>query len=184
MADTMASERASTWSFLTRLILVVLLVGLFGRAYIFDTFFVEGDSMNGTLLCGDRVLVNRFIYHLRGPERGEVVVFRLDDGPQTLVKRILATAGEIVEMKEGVVYVNGRSLPEQYLTHRGEDSFSPVKVPTGSVFVLGDNRPTSEDSRAFGPVPMSRVSGSVMLVFWPPSSFSMMEMTRRATVNP
>ncbi len=167
------------------ILVTALILTLLIRTFLFTTFLVEGDSMAQTLQDGDRVLVNRFIYHLRQPEREEMIVFGLrENEAETLVKRIVATAGELIEMKDGVVHINGVPTPEQYVTHRDWEVFPPVKVPPGAVFVMGDNRPRSSDSRIFGPVPLDQIQGRVLLVFWPPGSFSFPGVTRDAPVNP
>lgn len=167
------------------ILVTALILTLVIRTFLFTTFLVEGDSMAETLHDGDRVLVNRFIYHLRQPEREELVVFRLkEDDPETLVKRIIAIAGELVEIKQGVLYVNGVPAPEEYVGYHDLEDLSPVKVPPGGVFVMGDNRPRSSDSRNFGPVRLDQIQGKVLLVFWPPESFSIPEVNRDAPIDP
>ena len=167
------------------ILVTALVLTLVIRTFLFTTFLVEGDSMAETLHDGDRVLVNRFIYHLRQPEREEVVVFRLKaDDPETLVKRIIATAGEMVEIKQGVLYINGVPAPEDYVGYHDLEDASPVKVPPGAVFVMGDNRPRSSDSRNFGAVRLDQIQGKVLLVFWPPESFSFPGVSPDAPIDP
>lgn len=156
-------------------LLVALLLAVVFRAFFLTSFMIDGESMLATLHHEERVLVNNLVFHLRTPERGEIVVFDDPDGTEPVVKRIVASPGEIVEMREGLVYLNGTPLPEPYLTYRGSDSFEPMKVPTAHVFVLGDNRPVSSDSRHFGPVSISALWGKVTMVYWPPSQVRLWE---------
>jgi len=150
------------------LLVFVIFSGLFIRSFLFTSFIVCGNSMRDTLRDGDRVLVNKFIYDLRQPRRGDVVVFA--DGEEgILVKRIIAQRGEVVEMQDGAVYINGAPLDEPYIDGQGSDDFEPLKVGASEVFVMGDNRQESNDSRDFGSVPISDVKGVAVFVIWPPN---------------
>jgi len=150
-----------------RFLLFAVLLVILTRAFFFSTFVVQGDSMQHTLGNGDHVLVNHFIYHLRPPERGDIVILNCPMGDEVLVKRVIAEPGEIVEIEDGVVYINGAALSEPYLSGSGDSHLEPVKVGAAEVFVMGDNRRDSSDSRDFGPIARSKIQGKFLLVFWP-----------------
>ena len=149
-------------------IVVVLLV----RIFVLQIFWVPTGSMVPTLVPGDRVLVNKAAYWLHGPRQGDVVVFSGADHVD-FVKRVIAIAGQTWEIRRGTVYVDGRALDEPYVGARDDRSFGPGTVPQGTLFVLGDDRPRSEDSRfaEIGYVPMSEVLGRVIARAWPAGRF-------------
>ena len=165
-------------SFLRELIEVVaiaVLIAFVIQTWVFETFVVDGDSMRDTLHHGDRVIVNKFIYRLRPPEAGDIVVFPYPaDGDRDLIKRVVATPGEVVEVRDGQVHVNGRVVEENYLTRPDHQDFAPQKVPPRSVFVMGDNRGNSDDSRAFGMIHFDDIRGKTWAIFWPLSSLCLL----------
>jgi signal peptidase I len=123
---------------------------------------VASTSMEPTLRPGDHVLVDKRAYRHGLPGRGDLVVF---DGTRSLVvKRVVAVAGDSVGIEDGVLVVNGRPVPEPAVDRRSVDGmyYGPVRVPDGTVFLLGDNRRHSVDSRTFGPVPVEKVTGRVI----------------------
>ena len=125
-----------------------------------------------TLEIGDRVFVNKFIYRFSEPERGDVVVFRsAEDGDEELIKRVVGLPGDSIEVRDGVLFVNGERREEPYLNRRFPDSgfYGPTTVPPNHLFMMGDNRPNSRDSRFFGPVPFENIEGEAFVIFWPPS---------------
>jgi signal peptidase I len=170
-------------------IAIVLLV----KAYVINPYRIPSSSMEPTLHCAkpasgcearfsDRVLANRFIYHLRSPHRGEIVVFNTPDAARlkcgaggTFVKRLIGLPGETVEVKLrrgfGYVFINGKQLQEPYIQagRRSSDEFGPVKVPEDSYFMMGDNRSQSCDSREWGSVPRANLIGKVFATYWPPN---------------
>jgi signal peptidase I len=125
-----------------------------------------------TLEVGDRVLANKFVYRLTEPERGEVVVFgSVGEGDdQKLIKRVVGVAGDEVEVRNGTLLVNGEDREEPYLNRSlpFNGSYGPSVVPEGHVFVMGDNRANSADSRVFGPLPIENIEGEAFVRFWPP----------------
>ncbi len=165
----MQQDERSTLREITEVVIIALIIALFVRTFLFETFVVEGYSMLDTLNHHERVLVNKFLYHLRPPETGEIIVFQSPADPRKdFVKRVAATSGEIIQMDDGNIFINGKRVDEDYIT-RGDDSdMPPKKVPPRTVFVLGDNRSNSDDSRNFGFVPEEHIRGKVILVFWPP----------------
>ena len=146
------------------------------RAYVVQQFAVEGESMLSTLHDGDRVLVNRLSYRLHDPRRGDVVVLKRFEGASTerdLIKRVIGLPGETVEIRNCVVYIDDRPLIEPYIDAElqqrdgcGGDQV-PVVVPDETVFVLGDHRGRSSDSRVFGPVSEDVLIGRAFVIIWP-----------------
>jgi signal peptidase I len=155
---------------------VAITSALLVRAYVVQQFAVEGESMVNTLQDGDRVLVNRLSYRLHDPRRGDVVVLKRFDGNATerdLIKRVIGLPGETIEVRSCVVYIDDRELNEPYLDPGiqqrdgcGSDQ-APIEVPSDSVFVLGDHRGKSSDSRAFGPVAEDFLIGRAFVIIWP-----------------
>lgn len=161
---------------------VLVIVGAILVAFVVKTFFVQAfqipsASMHPTLLEGDRVLVNKLSYRLHDINRGDVVVFRRPanmpagpSDPEDLIKRVIGLPGDTLQTKSGKVYVNGRELEEPYLAKGTEtlDIDDPVTVPEGRIWVMGDNRGDSQDSRVFGPVAQDTVVGRAFVIMWPP----------------
>ena len=159
-------------------VVVALLVAFLVRTFVLAHFVVEGSSMHSTLETGDRVFVNKLSYRLHDPNRGDVVVLHEVTGAtdRDLIKRVIALPGETWEMRDGATYVNGRKLDEPYVNQADLDtrSFGPQTVPDGMLFVMGDNRNHSGDSRfpppsGLGYIPIDRVIGQAFVIIWPPS---------------
>jgi signal peptidase I len=165
-----ARRRALEWPFL----IVFALVAAFGiRALAVQTFYIPSGSMHETLLEGDRVLVNKLGYRLHDVHRGDVVVFRRPPNfpvqDQDLIKRVIALPGERVEGRDRTVFVDGRPLVEPYVEPvcDGTESFGPITVPADQLWVMGDNRCDSSDSRVFGPIDEDLVVGRAFILIWP-----------------
>jgi signal peptidase I len=144
------------------------------RPYVMEAFWIPSESMVPTLEIGDRVLVNKFIYRFTEPERGDVLVFKsVEGGDQDLIKRVVGTPGDEVRVQNGQLFVNGEPQNEPYLNQQNPDRsfYGPLIVPEDSVFMMGDNRSNSQDSRFFGPVPYENVEGEAFLLFWPLQNF-------------
>lgn len=150
-------------------IVVALVIALVVRSWVVEVFRVEGPSMERTLYTGERLLVNKFIYRwVRSPRQGDVVIFQYPRQPErAFVKRVVATAGDSVAIKAGKVYVNGTLLPEALTTQIVAEDLPEVLVPPDSVWVLGDNRNNSEDSRFFHEVPLQNIRGLAFARLWP-----------------
>lgn len=165
-------------------LVVALLVALGIRTFVLQQFYISGPSMETTLFQPNRVLVNKLSYRFGKIGRGDVVVFdRVTSNGQSvqhddLIKRVIALPGETVSIRACKVYVNDKLLDEGYLPKRDleqtdlvarcrQPEMSPVKVPDGQIFVLGDNRPQSMDSRVFGPVDKKSIVGRAFVVIWP-----------------
>ncbi len=165
-----ARRRALEWPVL---IVFALVSAYLIRAYVVQTFFIPSGSMHETLLEGDRVLVNKVSYHLHDVHRGDVVVFRRPpDFPveeDDLIKRVVALPGETVEGRGGKVYVDGAPLDEPYVEPacNGTRDFDRITVPADRLWVMGDNRCNSSDSRVFGPIEDDLVVGRAFVLAWP-----------------
>lgn len=156
------------------IILAAAFILVFGvvRPFVFEAFYIPSKSMVPTLEVGDRVLVNKFIYDFTQPKRGQVVVFKNPENPNAdpLIKRIVGLPGDTIRLRDGKLYVNGVPQKEPYVNKAVPDPipYGPKKVPPGHIFVMGDNRGDSEDSRYFGAVPEKNIVGEAFLRFWPP----------------
>lgn len=130
---------------------------------------VSGLSMEPHIRSGEYVVINTFAYRLGAPKRGDIVAFRHDgDARAIFIKRTIGIPGDRIRIDRGAVYVNGLKLVEPYVQHADGRSFGEIVVPPASVYVLGDNRAESEDSRFFGPVSDSLLVGRAIAGVWPP----------------
>ena len=179
------------------LVLAALGVTLVVKALLAQAFYIPSASMEPQLREHDRVVVSRTAYRLHDPNRGDIVVFPSpaappehhglvdgiaddvldtlaigDRGDSELIKRVVGLPGEVIEARDGHVLIDGRALTEPYLPDGlRTDDFGPVTVPEGHVFVMGDNRPNSHDSRFedIGPIPIDSIVGRAIARVWPPS---------------
>jgi signal peptidase I len=188
------------------LVAIAFILALLLKTFLIQAFYIPSASMEPTLMIGDRVLVNKVIYNVRQPRRGEVVVFTKDDGTappegnvierflrslssglgvspsgeKDYIKRIIGLPGETVEMRDGVVTINGTPLPEAttteggYLAERDPNDWGPATVPDGQYFMMGDNRQNSSDSRfpQLGTIPADAIVGRAFVTIWPVSQVS------------
>ncbi|MBD0317159.1 MAG: signal peptidase I [Thermoleophilia bacterium] len=161
------------------------------KAWVVNPYRIPSSSMEPTLHCAepgpgcearfsDRVLANRFIYHFKDPERGDIIVFDVPEtgirrcrlsGSETFVKRVVGLPGETIEGRSGRVLVDGKPLDEPYLDQLARDGITPFarrRIPDDEYFMMGDNRGQSCDSREWGPVPRAKIIGEVFAVYWPP----------------
>jgi signal peptidase I len=170
-------------------IIVALILALIIRAFVVQAFKIPSGSMKPTLLVGDHILVLKFIYGTKipftdkrilvftEPKRGDIIVFRYPQDPtRDFIKRVIGVGGDVVEERNKVVYINGKPLHEPYVQHTDNDirplskdvrdNFGPVYVPEGKLFVMGDNRDQSYDSRYWGFVDMKDVKGKAFIIYW------------------
>jgi len=156
---------------------VALLVAFIVRTFVLAHFVVDGTSMATTLADDDRVFVNKLSYRLHDPNRGDVVVLHQISGAseRDLIKRVIALPGETIEIRSCQVLIDGRLLEEPYLDPQvvqpgncGRE-LTPTTIPDDHVFVMGDNRPGSQDSRDLGPIAEDELVGRAFVVFWPTS---------------
>ncbi len=163
---------AEVWD-TVRTLVVAVAVALLIRQFVVQTYRVDGISMEPTLQNNERLLVNKFIYRFTPPQPGQVIVFQppIPGVTTDYVKRVIAVAGQTFSMQNGVVYIDGAVQPEPWLpaAYRDHATVGPITVPPGDVWVLGDHRAKSNDSRYFGPVPISAIRGEAILVWWPPA---------------
>jgi signal peptidase I len=155
-------------------LIAALLLALLLRTFVVEPFIVNGYSMQPTFQNGERLLINKFWFHFAGLHDGEIVVFHPPLATSAdFVKRVIATPGQTVSMQDGYVYIDGKRQSEPYLvkdgvSYRDTWTMPPEKIPPGEIFVLGDHRARSEDSRYFGLVPIRSVVGVAFFVLWPP----------------
>lgn len=159
------------WRSLARITLQVAVLALLAAAFFMAPRQVSGMSMEPHIAPGEYVLINTFAYRIGGPHRQDIVAFRRDgDARGLFIKRVIGLPGDRVRIDRGTVFLNGTALFEPYV-HYADNRTSPeVTVPPKSVYVLGDNRAISEDSRVFGPIPDDHLMGRAMAGIWPLSS--------------
>jgi signal peptidase I len=197
--EPLQPKRRSFWREFPVLVVAAFLVALLIKTFLLQAFYIPSESMEPTLVEGDRVLVEKVSYRFGDPERGDVVVFERDlRGPeaqgdddgllermgdavrelfgfptgteQDFIKRVVAVGGDVVHGRGGRVFVNDRPIEEPYLTDGTEiGDFGPVDIPRGTIFVMGDNRTHSDDSRNYGPIDESQIVGKGLVLIWPPS---------------
>ena len=182
----------SRWVFeLVGVLVAAVLVAVLLRTFVVATYSIPSGSMEPTLQIGDRIVVDKLAYHLHGVDTGNIIVFKTPQsedcaGPPVadLVKRVIGLPGQTVSLSRGHVLINGRLLAQPWLppavrseTYPGPSLqpyslHHPYVVPPGHVYVMGDNRPDSCDSRYWGPVPESTIVGKVDVRIWPLSRFA------------
>ena len=149
-----------------------ILIAFFVNFFVTEAAVVEqGPSMQPNLYVGYRVMTEKVSYRFHEPNRGDIVIVERADQEVDLVKRIVALPGEIIEVRAGQVWLNGEQLTEPYVKEFGGPSYGPSRVPDGTVFILGDNRRLSHDSRTFGPVSLDSVNRRVIFIYWPLDEF-------------
>lgn len=150
-------------------IVVLLVVGFaFLRLAVLQPYLISSTSMEPTLLPSDRIIVNRFTYHYTAPARGDIVVFTYPKDPaRTFVKRVIALAGETVELRGNQVYIDGKLINEPYLKAGDYPPYGPETVPKGKFLVLGDNRRQSADSREWGLLSRDSLIGKAWFIYYP-----------------
>ncbi|HEV8238481.1 MAG TPA: signal peptidase I [Thermoanaerobaculia bacterium] len=189
-----ATHHRSTFRETFEALLVAGLFLLFVNTWVFRTFFIPSGSMENTLLIGDHLAVNRYIYGptasalerkllpAREPRRGDIVVFRSVERPsEDLVKRLIGLPGDVIDVRNKQVFVNGQAFDQPYAIYKdpligavtslhpkriARDQFGPYRVPPDSYFVMGDNRDESYDSRFWGPLPRTYLKGRANLIYW------------------
>jgi signal peptidase I len=161
----------SSWRLWVQEILQVvvpaLILALTVHLFLAQATIVYGQSMEPNLSERQRLIIDKFSYRLYPPQRNDIVVIDLPNMDEMLVKRIIGLPGETVEVRNGVVYVNGTPLPEPFPHELGYQTVAPLTLGPLNYFVLGDNRENSNDSRSFGPVQREYILGRVWLRYWP-----------------
>lgn len=170
-----AKKEIREWvvSLITAVVVVMLI-----RSFLFTIISVDGPSMSDTLLDGDRLYVSVLDMRMNGPDRFDVIICKYPGRSDQYVKRVVGLPGETIEVKEGVLYVNGTIVEEPFLSeertvrfNKASNNFGPIVIPEGEYFVMGDNRDNSNDSRSVGTITEDMVIGKVRQVIWPLSRF-------------
>jgi len=171
--------RSEVFDWLKSFVLIGAITALI-YVFIMAPYVVQGRSMESTLHDRERVIVNKAIFYLQNPHPGDIVIIHPDASGDNWIKRVIAVEGDTVEAKNDQLYINGKPLDEPYLAQNKEkasaagvtltEDFGPITIEPGSVFVMGDNRNNSMDSRMIGPVKLDHVVGRAEVVYWPLSS--------------
>jgi signal peptidase I len=156
-------------------VIPAVVIALFINLFLAQATQVLGQSMEPTLHSSQRVVIEKITYRFHGPRRGDIVVIDSPDQREMLIKRVVGLPGEIIEVKDGRVFVNDEPLQEPWATKQGGRHYDPQTIPPLHVFVLGDNRGASNDSRNFGPVPIEDIVGHAWLSYWPPNDVGFVE---------
>lgn len=182
------TKKQLLWEY-SKAIITALILALFIRAYFIQAFKIPSGSMIPTLVVGDHILVNKFIYGtkipfsdkrvlaFRKPGRGDIIVFKYPEDPdRDFIKRVIAVEGDVIEARNKVIYVNGNPVNEPYKQHTDttltpggiepRDNFGPHIVPKEKLFMMGDNRDQSYDSRYWGYVDLKQIKGEALIMYW------------------
>ncbi len=155
-------------------IVPALIIAMGIHFFLAEATLVEGYSMEPTLFGHQRVIIEKVSYKLHAPERGDIIVIKVPQYNELYIKRIIGLPGETLEIREGVVYINGQALQEPYVNGTPRGYYPSLTIPEGYVFVMGDNRNNSIDSRSFGPIPLENIVGHAWMRYWPPNEFGLM----------
>jgi len=152
-------------------IIIAVLLALLIRTFVVQAFTIPSGSMIPTLLVGDYILVNKFIYRFKEPLRGDVIVFKYPwDEKRDFIKRVIGMGGEEIVIKGHTIFVNGKPLddPHAYFSDSTQTQYEygPVVIPAGSYFVMGDNRDNSQDSRFWGFLKREKIRGKAFMIYW------------------
>ena len=170
-------------------LVIAILLALFIRAFVVQAFKIPSGSMKNTLQIGDHILANKFIYGVKlpyfnttiipykKPQRGDIVIFKFPlDPKKDFIKRTIGVSGDIIEIRDKKVYVNKKRLEQDYAIYtdlriipkamQPRDNFGPITVPEDSIFVMGDNRDNSHDSRFWGFVNLKDIKGKAFIIYW------------------
>lgn len=183
----MKSKKSLLWEYVEAII-TALILALLIRTFVVQAFKIPSGSMIPTLLIGDHILVNKFLYGtqipfsdkkiliFREPKKGDIIVFKYPENPtKDFIKRVIATEGDTIEEKNKIVFVNGEPVVETYAYHYDpamrsggdrRDTFERIRVPKDKIFVMGDNRDHSYDSRFWGFVEEKEVKGKAFIIYW------------------
>jgi signal peptidase I len=148
-------------------------IALLINFFVAQSTYVHGQSMEPNLHTDQRLIVEKVSYRLHPPHRGDIVVIDLETSDVPLIKRVIGLPGEMVEIRNNRVLIDGQVLDEDYLDDVVQRNFGPSKVPDGQIFVMGDNRGASNDSRRFGAVSIDRIVGRAWISYWPPEDIQL-----------
>lgn len=178
----MSYKKSNNWFDLFKAFIIALLFAIIVRQFLFSPIIVDGPSMQPTLYDRDQMIVNKFIYYLKDPERFDIVIFHASED-KDFIKRVIGLPGEHVMVRGNELFINGRVVDQPFLSmHTGEQVAFPIitgdfaleqlpgsfeVIPEGYVLVLGDNRSNSTDSRSLGLIDMDEIVGKTNVVYWP-----------------
>lgn len=153
-------------------IIIAGIAALFIIHFLFRTFYIPSGSMLPTLQVKDYILVNEFVYRVKEPQRGDIIVFtpppEANAGDKEFIKRVIGLSGETISVKDGEVFIDGEPLNEPYIHFPPDYYYPPRIIPDGTLFVMGDNRPSSMDSHVWGFLPKKNVVGKASFIVLPP----------------
>jgi signal peptidase I len=154
---------------LVETVLLTLLIYVLVRHFLFENYMVVGHSMDTTLEDEQYLVVSKLAYRLHDPQRGDIIVFRdPKSSDRKLIKRVIGLPGEVLEIRQGQVFIDQQQLDEPYITNPGRYSVPPTPIPADHYYVLGDNRNNSSDSHNWGTLSSERIVGKAWLSYWPP----------------
>lgn len=167
---------------------LAIAIALFIRAYVFEPVLVSGHSMDNTLADGQRLFEYKLGYRYSSPKRGDIIVLKVKEGEKNLaglpdptevdfIKRVIGLPGETIDIRDDGVYINGTKLDEPYAIGKTlpQSSKYPMQIPEGKVFVMGDNRERSSDSRVIGLIDINNIRGRAALRVWPLNSIGLLK---------
>jgi len=161
------------------IVIIAFILAMILRSFVIEGRIIPSESMVPTLKVGDRVMVNKFIYYFKEPQRGDVIVFHPPEvlnSKDDYIKRVIGLPGEKVEMKDNKVYIDGKPLVEPYLAEPVNYTFGPVVVPEDSLLVLGDNRNNSFDSHMWNAwLSRDQIKGKAFVIYWPIKEIKLLE---------
>ncbi|HNX93504.1 MAG TPA: signal peptidase I [Syntrophomonas sp.] len=161
------------------IVIIAFILAMILRSFVIEGRIIPSESMVPTLKVGDRVMVNKFIYYFKEPQRGDVIVFHppeILNSKDDYIKRVIGLPGEKVEMKDNKVYIDGKPLVEPYLAEPVNYTFGPVVVPEDSLLVLGDNRNNSFDSHMWNAwLSRDQIKGKAFVIYWPIKEIKLLE---------
>ncbi len=174
-APTKGRSRPLRWVIeVVVIVAAAFVLALLVQQFIVKPFAIPSPSMEPTLVEGDRVLVNRLVYHFHPPRRGDIIVFHPPGKPGSdpFIKRVVVVAGDTVSVHDGALYLNGELQDEPYVKeYPNEGDYPETTIQPGYVWAMGDNRNNSGDSRVFGPVPLEAIMGEAFAIYWPLGHF-------------
>jgi signal peptidase I len=174
-------QKENIWLELAKTVVYAVILAMGIRTFVAEARYIPSSSMEPTLEINDRLIIEKITYHLREPQRGDVVVFsptdvlKQQDFKDAFIKRVIGLPGETIEVRNGQVYVNGEPIAERYIAEEPNYDYGPVTVPNGEYLVLGDNRNNSYDSHYWGFVPKKNIIGKASVRFWPPNRLGLLD---------
>jgi signal peptidase I len=161
-----AEKKDSGWGWIVS-IAIAIAIAVLVRTFVFEPIRVDGESMLPTLHSHQSLGVEKVSRYFGLPKRGEIVIVHFPKSDDAFVKRVIGLPGETVEFRGSTVYINGEPLTEDYTSKESYNDMDPVIVPAGTIFVMGDNRANSQDSRYVGPIKEDQIIGRALFIIWP-----------------